>query len=114
MRKMSKVHFKDRTPDPGNNERMNHYEYELEIDRLKSCLAYLASCNAATLEGLPARTSKSERSRLIAICQKSATFLEGESPQEKVFYRSVDKKVTDAINRCWKAVSENNEPKPAP
>lgn len=40
-------------------------------------LAYLASCQAATLEGLPASTSKSARSRHVTITKMAGEFVDG-------------------------------------
>lgn len=47
------------------------------IDSLEKGLAYLASCQAATLEGLPKSTSKSARSRHVSLCKMAAEFLDG-------------------------------------
>lgn len=47
------------------------------VDALEKGLAYLASCQAATLAGLPKSTSKSARSRHVNICKMAAEFLDG-------------------------------------
>jgi hypothetical protein len=44
-------------------------------DHWKLTAAYLASCHAATLEGLPKSVSKRERERFKSICRKAARFL---------------------------------------
>lgn len=44
---------------------------------LEKGLAYLASCQAATLEGLPKSASKSARSRHVTLCKMAAEFLDG-------------------------------------
>lgn len=51
-----------------------------EEDRLRDCLVYLASCQAATLEGLPKSAAKSQRRRHTSLAKKALGFLEGGSP----------------------------------
>lgn len=41
--------------------------------------AYLADCQAATAEGLPASASKSSRARHLSICDSAAKLLDGDS-----------------------------------
>lgn len=48
-----------------------------EEDRLRDCLAYLASCQAATLECLPKSASKAQRERHTKIAKIARSFLEG-------------------------------------
>lgn len=48
-----------------------------EITHWKHIASYLASCHAATLEGLPKSASKSTRRRHVLICQKAARYLRG-------------------------------------
>ena len=68
-------------------------------DHWKLTAAYLASCHAATLEGLPKSVSKRERERFKSICRKAARFLrELETPG--AIAHSVDRAVSDAIARC--------------
>ena len=48
-----------------------------EENRLIDCLAYLASCQAATLESLPKSAPKSQRRRHTEIARTALGFLEG-------------------------------------
>lgn len=57
--------------------------------------AYLASCQAATLEGLPKSTSKSERARHVRLCRLAASGLMGDTSAFPGTERPVD-----AIERC--------------
>ncbi len=63
-----------------NNEALSENEVRdllQRMDSLQKGLAYLASCQAATLEGLPKSTSKSARSRHANLCRMAAEFLDG-------------------------------------
>jgi hypothetical protein len=46
-------------------------------EHFEKSTAYLASCHAATAEGLPKSTSKSVRSRMLAICKVAVELLQG-------------------------------------
>lgn len=61
--------------------------------------AYLASCQAATLEGLPSRTSKSERGRHVSLCESAAKFLQGDDSPIRY-----PEPLDVARDRCLKAV----------
>lgn len=50
---------------------------EHEARQWKGLAAYLASCHAATLEGLPKRAAKHERARMVKICLDAAEWLRG-------------------------------------
>ena len=50
-----------------------------ELAHYRGATAYLASCQAATLEGLPKSTSKSARGRHEQICLIAAKLLDGDS-----------------------------------
>lgn len=52
-------------------------ETEREVEHWKHIAAYLASCHAATLEGLPKSAPKSQRARHVDICRKAAAYLRG-------------------------------------
>ena len=62
-------------------------------------LAYLAFCQAATLESLPTSASKSARSRHVSLCRMAAEFLDG-------YLRSISSvvKPEQARQRCLAAV----------
>jgi len=47
------------------------------VTAYQSATAYLADCNAATLESLQKSASKSSRSRFTKICEVSASVLDG-------------------------------------
>lgn len=47
------------------------------MEHYKGCAAYLASCQADTLDGLPKSASKSARKRHVAICELAADMLAG-------------------------------------
>ncbi len=68
---------------------------QIADDHWKLTAAYLASCHAATLEGLPKSVSKRERERFKSICRKAARLLrELETP------KPAGNRVADAIARC--------------
>lgn len=54
-----------------------------EVEHFRGCTAYLASCQAATLEGLPKSTSRSARGRHVALCVTAAQMLIGDASQVK-------------------------------
>ncbi len=49
-----------------------------EIEHFRGAFSYLASCEAATLEGLPKSCSKRERERHVGLCQTAAAVLVGD------------------------------------
>ena len=49
------------------------------VDTYQTSTAYLAECHAATAEGLPKSTSKSERARQKSICFTAARLLDGDT-----------------------------------
>lgn len=51
-----------------------------EEDRLRECLTYLASCQAATLEMLPKSAAKAQRRRHTNLARLALGFLEGSAP----------------------------------
>lgn len=65
-------------------------------------LAYLAGCQAATLESLPASTSKSSRLRHETICQIASEVLQGSVASIK--YRTAE---ASAVERCASALEES-------
>jgi len=72
-----------------------------ELRHFQNAASYLASCHAATLEGLPKSASAHLRNRLVTICQLGADFLElADAPQRPT-------KINDAVTRCRRAASES-------
>jgi hypothetical protein len=72
-----------------------------ELAHFQGSLAYLASCQAATLEGLPKSTSKSSRGRHVGLCTTAAAMLIGDSSSVR-YPAGVDA----ARERCLKAAKE--------
>lgn len=48
------------------------------VDYFTRATAYLGSCNAATLEGLPKSVSKAQRARFTDLCKTSARLIDGD------------------------------------
>lgn len=71
-----------------------------ELDTLRHGAAHLASCQAATLEGLPKSTSKSQRQRHHEICATAAKVLQGDVTA--IRYKT---SVEAALERCLSAAS---------
>lgn len=72
-----------------------------ELAHFQGTLAYLASCQAATLEGLPKSTSKSSRGRHVALCTTAAAMLVGDSSRVKY-----PERLEAARERCLRAAEE--------
>ena len=70
-----------------------------ELQHFRRAAAYLASCQAATLEGLPKSTSASARSRHSRICLAAAKLLDGDASDI-----GFPQTVTTARDRCAEAV----------
>lgn len=71
-----------------------------ELSNFQHGAAYLASCQAATLQGLPKSTSKSQRQRHQSICLTAAKILQGDLSDIR------HKTTLDyAMNRCLNAAS---------
>ncbi len=68
-------------------------------------LAYLASCQAATLESLPASTSKSSRSRHVNITKMAGEFVAG-----NLMSLRHPTNPADAVLRCQDAVKAHAAP----
>lgn len=73
-----------------------------ELEHYRGSVAYLASCQAATLEGLPKSYSKSGRGRHVELCKTAAAMLEGDS--SRVRYPTQPE---HARNRCLQAVEKH-------
>lgn len=64
-----------------NGEGLNPEEARALLKQLQlvsNGLAYVASCQAATVEGLPKSTSKRERDRQLNICRTAAKVMQGD------------------------------------
>ena len=70
----------------------------VELAHLRGALAFMASCQAATLEGLTKASSKSERLRQVELCITAAQLLEGDS--SGIRYPTT---AENAIKRCREA-----------
>lgn len=85
----------------------------------KMVAAYLASCHAATLEGLSKSCSKQERQRHVDICLKAAAYLGG-NYSIKMFSQTPSEMIEASIERCERAAKNHGavvfqpkrEPKP--
>lgn len=71
-----------------------------ELDNFRQGAAHLASCQAATLEGLPKSTSKSQRQRHHDICLTAAKVLQGDVTA--IRYKTT---VETALDHCLSAAS---------
>jgi len=72
-----------------------------DLERWRDLAAYLASCQAATAEGLPKSASKSSRARMASICKAAAAGLDGDLSHIK--HRT---EVEWARKRCLDASSD--------
>lgn len=73
-----------------------------ELAHYRGSLAYLASCQAATLESLPKSYSKSGRSRHVELCKTAAAMLVGDA--SRVRYTTEPK---PARERCLQAAERH-------
>lgn len=80
------------------------YQIKKENQRLKRCLAYLASCNAATIDSLPKSTSKGTKKRFVGLVQKSVDMLEGKWEPSSMFGRD---EVKNAIERGKEVIAKS-------
>lgn len=89
----------------GNKETISEDEVAgllKELAHYRGALAYLASCQAATLESLPKSYSKSGRSRHVELCKTAAAMLEGDA--SRVRYATEPE---HARNRCLLAAANH-------
>ena len=75
-----------------------------ELEHFRDAFAYLASCQAATLESLPKSTSKSARKRHVDLCLLAAEALEGNG--SRIRY---PEKPEFARDRCMKAAQRASQ-----
>ncbi len=81
-------------------------ELRREAEHWKFVASYLASCHAATLEGLPKSAPKSSRKRHVEICQKAAAYLRGKN-DPPYFGRNKAEVIEWEIKRCEEAVKNH-------
>lgn len=74
-----------------------------ELEHFRGSLAYLATCQAATLESLPKSFSKSGRGRHVELCKTAAAMLGGDASRVR-YPVNLDA----ARDRCMRA-AENHE-----
>lgn len=75
-----------------------------ELDHFRGATAYLASCQAATLDGLPKATSKSARGRHENLCLTAAKLLDGIKSGT-----SYTPDIEAAKNRCLRALGTQDK-----
>ena len=71
--------------------------------RWRFVASYLASCHAASLEGLPKRASNYERMRHITICEHAADYIVGNSIPP--FFGNMQNEILWDIKRCREAAA---------
>jgi hypothetical protein len=91
-------------------DRVKKLEEELrcakyESARWKLCVAYLASCEGATLEGLTKSTPKCSIRRHIDICKKAVQYLNGQDTPI-TFSQSVESATQNHTARCERSIEE--------
>lgn len=74
------------------------------VTTYQAATAYLASCQAATLEGLPKSTSKSAYQRHVSICRVASELLDGDFRGIRI-----PTSLTAAQNRCRQAITRAEE-----
>lgn len=74
-------------------------EAKNEIQYWKYVASHLASCHAATLEGLPKSASKSTRQRHVNICSSAAEYLKG-TKNVDTYSRPFSSLIEWNIKRC--------------
>lgn len=75
-----------------------------ELAHFRSGIAHLASCQAATLEGLPKAISKARRGRHVELCKTAAALLAGDASRVR---HPTDLAV--ARTRCLQAVDSQQD-----
>lgn len=75
-----------------------------EVEHWQKVAAYMASCHAATLEGLPKSAPKSHRSRLVSICTEAANALRHKIVRGFGYHRPVQEVLQHEADRCEAAV----------
>lgn len=81
-----------------------------EAEHWKFVAAYLASCHAATLEGLPKSAPKSGRKRHVEICRKAAAYLRGTDAPKHYGHVSKAAIIESDIVRCERSSERHAQP----
>ena len=81
-------------------------EQTREVQHWKHVAAYLASCHAATLEGLPKSAPKSQRNRHAEICRKAAAYLRGKDSPPWLGTQSKEAAIEWDTKRCEDAAEK--------
>lgn len=79
-----------------------------ESTHWKLVAAYLASCHAATLEGLPKSAAKSERKRLAEVCRNAAAYLRGTDSPRMYTSQPASAMIAADIARCDHAAKNHD------
>lgn len=82
-------------------------DLERSVNQWKGLSSYLASCHAATLEGLPKRAAKSERARMVRICLNSAEWLRGNGCPRPLYNDGNQSQIESDIKRCEDAAKNH-------
>lgn len=75
-----------------------------ELEHFRCGVAYLASCQAATLESLPKSASKSGRRRHVTLCEAAAKILDGDGSPIR-YPENMD----EAKMRCVSAAANHHQ-----
>lgn len=73
-----------------------------ELAHFRGAFSYFASCQAATVEGLPKSCSKRERERHVMLCKTAAAVLEGDGSGIRY-----PERLEAARERCLRAVERH-------
>jgi len=85
------------------------YNLKAQLRHWKRTAIYLADCHAATLEGIPKSISKSERKRMVRLCENASHFLQGNTVPSN-HRETDDEALRDAISRCERAAKNHATP----
>lgn len=82
-------------------------DLERSVNQWRGLASYLASCHAATLEGLPKRAAKSERARMVRICLSCAGWLREDGTSMPVYSNGTQEQIENDIKRCENAAKNH-------
>ena len=77
-----------------------------EAEHWKFVAAYLASCHAATLEGMSMSAPKSARARHVQICKNAADYLRGKNSPPWLGHCPKSEQIEHEIMRCENAAAK--------
>ena len=87
------------------SEQVSQLEYD--VRRWKNIAAYLASCHAATLEGLPKSASKYARKRHVDICLAAVKYLRSLDNPRPIYSIGGEERIEADIKRCEEAAKNH-------